>query len=149
MGYVLSVVLILNVCHSGGTWWPDPPGLVVLGIIVVFEVMLVEGIVRVARLVSRGWHPLFVVFFRVGWYLGSPFLIFVGLSELGLELIGAIILFFPMVIDREAFSQWHYKADPTHVCFFALETFVWLAQRWRAELAVAGKDVVVFTKPTS
>ncbi|MEE3372305.1 MAG: class I SAM-dependent methyltransferase [Planctomycetota bacterium] len=53
------------------------------------------------------------------------------------------------VIDREAFSRWHYKADPTHVCFFALETFVWLAQRWRAEFTVAGKDVVVFTKPSS
>ena len=53
------------------------------------------------------------------------------------------------VIDREAFAQWHYKADPTHVCFFALETFIWLAERWRAELAVSGKDVVVFTRPSS
>ena len=53
------------------------------------------------------------------------------------------------VIDREAFARWHYKADPTHVCFFALETFVWLAERWHADLAVPGNDVVVFTRPSS
>ena len=53
------------------------------------------------------------------------------------------------VIDREAFARWHYKADPTHVCFFALETFVWLAERWHADLEVPGNDVVVFTRPSS
>ena len=50
------------------------------------------------------------------------------------------------VIDREAFSRWHYKADPTHVCFFAIETFRWLADHWRAALTVPGDDVVILTK---
>ena len=50
------------------------------------------------------------------------------------------------VIDQEAFSRWHYKNDPTHVCFFSTETFVWLADYWGAELTVVGKDVVVFRK---
>ncbi len=51
------------------------------------------------------------------------------------------------VIDREAFSSWHYKRDPTHVCFFAIETFRWLADHWGATLTVPEKDVVLLTRP--
>jgi len=50
------------------------------------------------------------------------------------------------VIDREAFSRWHYKNDPTHVCFFSTETFRWLANNWRSRLTILKKDVVLFTK---
>ncbi len=50
------------------------------------------------------------------------------------------------VIDREAFSTWHYKNDPTHVCFFSLETFSWLAKLWNASFTAPDKDVVLFTK---
>ena len=50
------------------------------------------------------------------------------------------------VIDREAFSRWHYKRDPTHVCFFSTETFRWLADHWGSILTYPDKDVVLFTK---
>lgn len=50
------------------------------------------------------------------------------------------------VIDREAFSRWHYKNDSTHVAFFSTETFTWLAERWGAELTIAGNDVVLLEK---
>jgi len=50
------------------------------------------------------------------------------------------------VIDRKAFSTWHYKGDPTHVCFFSVATFQWLATQWRARLLVVDKDVVLFEK---
>ena len=50
------------------------------------------------------------------------------------------------VLSREAFSNWHYKSDLTHVCFFSLDTFQWLADRWDAELIIADKDVVLFKK---
>ncbi len=50
------------------------------------------------------------------------------------------------VIDREAFSRWHYKDDMTHISFFSLETFEWLAIRLNADLDVIGKDVVILTK---
>ena len=46
----------------------------------------------------------------------------------------------------EEFSQWHYKNDPTHVSFFASETFVWLGQHWRSRVTFYGDDVVVFEK---
>ena len=50
------------------------------------------------------------------------------------------------VLDQAAFSRWHYKSDPTHVCFFALETFTWLAAHWGAALRVWGDDVVILRK---
>ena len=49
------------------------------------------------------------------------------------------------VIDRKAFSTWHYKDDSTHVCFYSTETFQWLASHWDATLTVPDNDVVLFT----
>lgn len=50
------------------------------------------------------------------------------------------------VIDQQAFTTWHYKNDPTHVCFFSVETFEWLAKRWGATLIFPEKDVVLLKK---
>jgi rubredoxin len=50
------------------------------------------------------------------------------------------------VIDREAFAAWHYKNDLTHVCFFAAETFHWLANDWGATLILVDQDVALFGK---
>lgn len=50
------------------------------------------------------------------------------------------------VLDQEAFSTWHYKNDPTHVCFFSIETFQWLADHWCATLTILDNDVVLFAK---
>lgn len=49
-------------------------------------------------------------------------------------------------VDRDAFSQWRYKDDLTHVCFYPPETFKWLASQWDADLTFAGSDVVLFKK---
>ena len=51
------------------------------------------------------------------------------------------------VIDRKRFSRWHYIRDPTHVCFFSRDTFIWLAARWKAGLDVVGRDVIIIAKP--
>ena len=50
------------------------------------------------------------------------------------------------VIDQQAFSHWHYKNDPTHVCFFSIETFQWLADYWGASVSFPDSDVVLMTK---
>jgi hypothetical protein len=50
------------------------------------------------------------------------------------------------VVERNAFPQWHYKNDLTHVCFFSPLTFAWLADRWKAELTFPEKDVALFRK---
>jgi SAM-dependent methyltransferase len=54
-----------------------------------------------------------------------------------------------LVLDREAFSRWHYKNDPTHVSFFSRPTFDWLAGEWGADIEFAGQDVIIFTKPAA
>jgi hypothetical protein len=51
--------------------------------------------------------------------------------------------------DATAFASWHYKRDPTHVSFFSLETFAWLAEALAAEWTVAGDDVVLFRRPSA
>lgn len=47
------------------------------------------------------------------------------------------------VLDPARFAQWHYKNDPTHVSFFATETFAYLAERDQLALEVVGDDVVL------
>ncbi|WP_143711219.1 methyltransferase domain-containing protein [Shewanella piezotolerans] len=34
------------------------------------------------------------------------------------------------VIDKAAFTQWHYKRDLTHICFYSIETFKWIADNY-------------------
>jgi SAM-dependent methyltransferase len=51
------------------------------------------------------------------------------------------------VWNRRAFTTWHYKDDPTHVVFFAEQTFAWLARHWSATLEIIGPDVVLLNKP--
>lgn len=45
-----------------------------------------------------------------------------------------------------AFSNWHYKRDPTHISFFSQGTFQWLAQQYNLQLAFPTNDVVIFRK---
>ena len=51
-----------------------------------------------------------------------------------------------LALDQTAFSKWHYKNDPTHVCFFSNKTMEWLAGKWQAELFLIGSDVILFQK---
>lgn len=51
-----------------------------------------------------------------------------------------------LVKDKTAFDTWHYKRDPTHVCFFSAATFLWLARTWQAPLEQIGSDVILIRK---
>lgn len=59
---------------------------------------------------------------------------------------GSLGIMTKLAPDRDAFSLWHYKNDPTHVCFFSELTFKWLADQWNADLTFADKDVVILHK---
>jgi hypothetical protein len=52
-----------------------------------------------------------------------------------------------LVIDAQAFSRWHYKNDPTHVCFFSETTWQWWAGAQGASLEFHHADVVLLGKP--
>lgn len=50
------------------------------------------------------------------------------------------------VRDPASFAQWHYKNDRTHISFFSVTTFQWLAEKWSAGLDFHGEDVVLMSK---
>lgn len=60
---------------------------------------------------------------------------------------GWLALMTKRVSGPEVFARWHYKNDPTHICFFSSRTFEWLAQQWGAELELIGADVALLRKP--
>ncbi len=51
-----------------------------------------------------------------------------------------------LVSSRSAFASWHYKNDPTHVCFFSEMTWRWWALANGAELTLIGADVILLAK---
>lgn len=53
------------------------------------------------------------------------------------------------VRGHDAFAQWHYIRDSTHVCFFADATFRFIAERHGLDLEFAGPDVALLRKPAS
>lgn len=48
--------------------------------------------------------------------------------------------------EQVAFPSWHYKNDPTHVCFFSRETLSRLAHDWNADLVIPESGVAIFYK---
>ena len=46
----------------------------------------------------------------------------------------------------EAFSNWHYLHDPTHIAFFSEQTFAWIADHYQLSLEIVGSDVVILRK---
>jgi len=47
------------------------------------------------------------------------------------------------VIDKDRFKSWHYKNDPTHVCFYSIATFEYIAEYWHFTLEVINSDTVI------
>ena len=54
-----------------------------------------------------------------------------------------------LVLDAGAFARWHYKNDPTHVCFFSRDTWAWWSGQHNAELSIVGADVILLRQPSS
>ncbi|KGE04042.1 class I SAM-dependent methyltransferase [Pseudohaliea rubra] len=48
--------------------------------------------------------------------------------------------------SRAAFDRWHYKNDPTHVCFFSRATWRWWAAGRRARLVFVADDALLLHK---
>jgi len=51
-----------------------------------------------------------------------------------------------LVLGPGRFADWHYIRDPTHVCFFSRETFVWLAEHLDLRLEFAASDVILLQR---
>ncbi|NVK21287.1 MAG: class I SAM-dependent methyltransferase [Kangiellaceae bacterium] len=50
------------------------------------------------------------------------------------------------VIDKQAFANWHYKNDPTHVCFYSEKTFLWIAHTYGFTAKFIANDTVLLFK---
>lgn len=59
---------------------------------------------------------------------------------------GCLGLMTKLVLGRDAFARWHYKDDPTHVCFFSRATFEWWAAAHAAAPEFIGADVILLRK---
>jgi SAM-dependent methyltransferase len=52
-----------------------------------------------------------------------------------------------MLEDDQAFTEWHYVRDPTHVCFYRAETMAWIAARYGWGLERPARNVTLFQNP--
>jgi SAM-dependent methyltransferase len=48
--------------------------------------------------------------------------------------------------NLEAFKNWHYKNDPTHISFFSEATFQWIAQWLEYTVDFPGSDTIILKK---
>lgn len=53
-----------------------------------------------------------------------------------------------LVRDPVAFASWHYKNDPTHICFYSPDTWRWWAAHHGAILEIIGADVILLQRET-
>lgn len=59
---------------------------------------------------------------------------------------GCLGLMTKLLEDVNAFSNWHYKNDPSHVCFYSRVCFKNIATMLNADLSIMGKDVIILSK---
>lgn len=59
---------------------------------------------------------------------------------------GYLGLMTKQVRDREAFANWHYKNDLTHISFFSPQSFEYLGRQWGSNPEFIGADVIIFCK---
>lgn len=79
-------------------------------------------------------------------HLAAPGLIFQQLWGM-LKAGGTLALMTKLVISKKRFQTWHYKNDPTHIAFFSVATFTWLANELGATLEFIDDDVIFLSKP--
>lgn len=48
--------------------------------------------------------------------------------------------------EPERFPKWHYIRDETHLCFYAPQTFEWIAKTYQLEIVYSTKTTVVLRK---
>ncbi|GAU09139.1 class I SAM-dependent methyltransferase [Desulfoplanes formicivorans] len=60
---------------------------------------------------------------------------------------GVLAIMTKLVLDQQAFANWHYIRDLTHISFFSHPTFIWLATHLSARLNRVDKDVIMLHKP--
>ena len=56
---------------------------------------------------------------------------------------GILGLMTKLSTGQQDFSKWHYKDDPTHVCFYCGNTFEWIAKKYQLQYEIIGADIII------
>jgi len=68
----------------------------------------------------------------------------------GLLKAGGLLALMTGRLDDDArFSRWHYRHDPTHVCFYRPETMEWIRNQYGYDRVHEKGDVSIFRKATA
>ncbi|OPX55727.1 Methyltransferase domain-containing protein [Oceanospirillum multiglobuliferum] len=78
-------------------------------------------------------------------HLSAPHLIIEQLLSL-LKPEGYLGVMTKRLVAPAHFSGWHYKNDPTHISFYADQSFQWMADHYGLQLELIDQDVVVLQK---
>ena len=57
---------------------------------------------------------------------------------------GMLLIMTKRVIDEARFAQWHYKNDPTHICFYHAKTARYLAHKYDWTVSFPTNDIMLF-----
>ncbi|MBB5210689.1 class I SAM-dependent methyltransferase [Microbulbifer hydrolyticus] len=88
----------------------------------------------------------FIVSTEVIEHLANPMVVLTRLWH-QVDAGGILALMTKLVASPERFASWHYIRDPTHIVFFSVETFHWLAKQLSATVEFPSPDVILLTKP--
>jgi len=58
---------------------------------------------------------------------------------------GPLAFMTKLCFGKEHFQNWHYKKDPTHICFYSKGTFEFIANKYQCQLQFFGEDVILLT----
>ncbi len=94
-------------------------------------------------LLNRDWN--FIVTTEVIEHLSKPGNIIESLWNL-IDVKGVLAIMSNLYTKSTDFPSWYYKGDPTHICFFCKESFLWLADKLDANVEFFDKDITILKK---
>jgi len=93
------------------------------------------------EVLCRKYH--FITMTEVAEHLAHPKQVFEQLYSCLLP-GGKLAVMTQMMNPDINFAHWYYKKDPTHIVFYHIQTFHWLARHWQVKLENYGNNIVIF-----
>ena len=81
-------------------------------------------------------------------HLHQPRPVFEHLNSM-LNAGGILAVMTRWLTEDDAFADWRYRRDPTHVCFYRIETLEWLAGHFRWTVEFPARNVAFFRREGS
>lgn len=97
-----------------------------------------------ADLLTRQYD--FITCSEVVEHFHSPANSFARLRSL-LRPAGVLAIMTSWLMDDARFARWHYRRDPTHVCFYKPATFEYLARQWGWQLTLPAPNIALLCAP--